>query len=68
MYSQAIAAYTKTIHLAPDIADPYYYVGLLYQYVENDTEKSGEMLKKYLSLAPAGKHAAKARRIMEMIR
>ncbi len=52
-YGEAIEEYEKSIKFAPENADTYYNLGVLYETVEADTEKAIANYRRYLELNPA---------------
>jgi len=59
-YQSGIEAFLESLRYGAAPAEAHYFLGLLYQYVSGDREKSAASLRKYLYLAPNGPYAAKA--------
>jgi tetratricopeptide (TPR) repeat protein len=67
LYKQAVWALEKSLEYNKDNPRVYYYLGLLYQYAYEDSEKSVAFLKLYLKSQPKGIYADKAKGIIDIL-
>lgn len=65
-YRKAIEALKRAINLRPDWIDPWIFLGITYQHLE-DNEKAVEAYKKAVVLSPNGKHADFLRKLIKRI-
>src|SRR3954451_4183955 len=61
----AISLYERALNGSPDSADIHYRVALLYDGKMNDPLNALHHLKRYLTLAPTGKHADEVKNLMK---
>jgi tetratricopeptide (TPR) repeat protein len=67
LYQEAIDAYNKSLKYNLQNPKVYYYLGLLYQYAEHNSQKATEFLKKYVKMAPQGEYVKKAKKLIEIL-
>jgi len=67
LYKDAINSYEKSLKYNPNLAQNYYNLALLYEYVEEDTKKALFHLEKYLKLEKEEKKKKKAKELIEML-
>jgi Tfp pilus assembly protein PilF len=67
LFSEAIEAYKKAIACDPNNADIHYYLGLLYQKNNKDSQKAAFHFKRYLYLKPDAKNRQEVKYMTEMV-
>lgn len=68
LYSEAVAAYKKSLFFNARNAKLYYYLGLIYQYKERDSIAAVECFLEYLELEPRGEYNEKARDLLKILK
>jgi tetratricopeptide (TPR) repeat protein len=68
LYDEAIDAYQKSILFDPNNSEVNYHLGLLYQYVEGDSEKAVYYLEKYLALKPDAKNRRRVKELIDILK
>lgn len=68
LFSRAIDAYLKSLSFRKNNAEIHYNLGLLYQYLDNNTGESSAHFKKYLELEPNAKKRKEAEYLMDISR
>lgn len=68
LYSEAVAAYKKSLFFNAGNAKLYYYLGLIYQYKERDSIAAVECFLEYLELDPHGEYNEKAKDLLRILK
>ncbi len=67
LFKKAIKSYENSLKYNPLLPQGWYFLGLLYEYVNGDDQKSIFCLKKYLELTPQGEKSEKAKELIEIL-